>query len=48
MWCAVLVAILLAGVSWPAASAEMQAAGTVAPDCSLPSVERKGTCNLSD
>ena len=32
-----LVAILLAGVSLPAAFAEMPAAGTVAPDFSLPS-----------
>jgi len=37
VWSAVLVAILLAGVSLPAALAEMPAAGTVAPDFSLPS-----------
>ena len=37
VWTAVLVAILLAGVNLPAAFAEMPAAGTVAPDFSLPS-----------
>ena len=47
VWSAVLVAILLAGVSLPAALAEMPAAGTVAPDFSLPSQDG-GPVSLKD